>query len=206
MEDIKENFIGEYYIPESTCTKLIDFFNSSDAGTKSSGAVGSNRVDTTIKKSTDIVIQQEEFNKYPVILEYINELEKCTGKYIEEYPYCLQPGYRFQLSPTLRLQHYKPNEGYYKYHCERYNLSHRHLVWTTYLNTVNDKGETEFYYQKIKVPPKIGKTVIFPAEWMHTHRGVPSPTEEKYIITGWYDFITSTKALFKKGKMKIWKI
>ena len=181
------NFIGEYYVPESICTKLIDFFHSNDA-IRSEGQIGGGRVDASIKSSTDVVLMKDEWKTIPVINEYINELEKCTGKYIEEYPFCLQPGYRFQLSEPIRIQHYKPSEAFYGYHCERYNLSHRHLTFSTYLNTVKDKGETEFYYQKVKVSPVVGKTSIFPAEWMHTHRGVPSSTEEKYIITGWLSF------------------
>ena len=198
------NFIGEYHVPESICTKLIDFFHGDNA-TRSEGQIGGGRVDASIKSSTDVVLMKDEWKTIPVINEYINELEKCTGKYIEEYPFCLQPGYRFQLSEPIRIQHYKPNEAFYGYHCERYNLSHRHLTFSTYLNTLKDKGETEFYHQKVKVSPVIGKTSIFPAEWMHTHRGVPSLTEEKYIITGWYEFITSTQTHFKRGKLKVWK-
>ena len=199
------NFIGEYHVPESICTKLMDFFHHGDDVIRSEGQIGGGRVDASIKSSTDVVLMKNDWKTIPVINEYINELEKCTGKYIEEYPFCLQPGYRFQLSEPIRIQHYKPSEAFYGYHCERYNLSHRHLTFVTYLNTVKDKGETEFYYQKVKVSPIIGKTAIFPAEWMHTHRGVPSSTEEKYIITGWYEFISATKTHFKRGKLKIWK-
>ena len=59
----------------------------------------------------------------------------------------------------------------------------------TYLNDVTDDGETEFYYQKIKVKPQKGLTLIWPADWTHTHRGNTSKTQDKYIITGWYSFI-----------------
>ena len=43
--------------------------------------------------------------------------------------------------------------------------------------------------QKMIVNAEQGKTLIWPADWTHTHRGVGSLTEEKYIITGWYSFI-----------------
>ena len=59
----------------------------------------------------------------------------------------------------------------------------------TYLNDVDDGGETEFYYQKLKVKPRKGLTLIWPADWTHTHRGLSSPTQEKYIITGWLNYI-----------------
>ena len=62
----------------------------------------------------------------------------------------------------------------------------RHLVLL--LNTVDDGGETEFFYQQYKCKAVKGKTVIWPADWTHTHRGIVAPTEDKYIITGWYSF------------------
>ena len=58
----------------------------------------------------------------------------------------------------------------------------------TYLNDVNDGGETEFIHQGMQIHPEKGKTLIWPADWTHTHRGIPSPTETKYIVTGWFNF------------------
>jgi hypothetical protein len=57
----------------------------------------------------------------------------------------------------------------------------------TYLNDVNDGG-TEFLYQKITSPAKKGLTLIWPADWTHTHRGQISKTKEKSIITGWFNY------------------
>ena len=58
----------------------------------------------------------------------------------------------------------------------------------TYLNDVSDGGETEFMHQNIKVKPQKGLTLIWPADWTFTHRGVASPIETKTIVTGWYHF------------------
>jgi hypothetical protein len=57
-----------------------------------------------------------------------------------------------------------------------------------YLNTVENQGETEFKYLNTKVKPEQGKVVIWPPDFPHTHRGIASPTEDKYILTGWYRF------------------
>jgi hypothetical protein len=57
------------------------------------------------------------------------------------------------------------------------------------LNDVHDAGETEFLLQKVKAKPTKGLSLIWPSDWTHTHRGIVSPTEEKYIITGWFDFV-----------------
>ena len=58
----------------------------------------------------------------------------------------------------------------------------------TYLNDVTDCGETEWYYQKLKIKPKKGLTVLWPTDWTYTHRGIASPSQLKYIITGWYSY------------------
>ena len=57
-----------------------------------------------------------------------------------------------------------------------------------YLNDVTDNGETEFLHQNLKIIPEKGKLVIWPSDWTHTHRGITSTTQEKYIITGWFNF------------------
>jgi hypothetical protein len=58
----------------------------------------------------------------------------------------------------------------------------------TYLNNIKKGGETEFFYQNLKVKPEKGLTLIWPADWTFTHRGIPSPKEIKYITTGWYSY------------------
>jgi hypothetical protein len=58
----------------------------------------------------------------------------------------------------------------------------------TYLNTVTDEGETEFYHQKIKIRPEKGLTLIWGSDWTFLHRGIPSKSQEKFIITGWFNY------------------
>ena len=43
--------------------------------------------------------------------------------------------------------------------------------------------------QPIKIKPKKGLSVIWPADFTYTHRGIPSPTQEKYIATGWFHMV-----------------
>ena len=62
----------------------------------------------------------------------------------------------------------------------------------TYLNNAPNAG-TQFKYQKLTTPCKKGLTLIWPAEFTHTHRGVISDTHEKTIITGWFEVIWQQK-------------
>ena len=56
----------------------------------------------------------------------------------------------------------------------------------TYLNDVEEGGETYFKYQDKKIKPEVGKTIIWPSDWTHTHKGVSPKSGFKYIATGWY--------------------
>jgi len=91
------------------------------------------------------------------------------------------------------FKRYKPGQGYKCWHCERASAqsvaSDRHLVFMTYLNDVTDAGQTEFKIQKRKVDARKGKTLIWPVDWTHTHRGIVSPTQLKYIVGGWFSYL-----------------
>ena len=53
----------------------------------------------------------------------------------------------------------------------------------------NKNAGTEFYYfPDLKIQARKGLTLIWPAGWTHTHRGVVSNVDEKYIVTGWFSF------------------
>ena len=184
------NFIEQFYLDDiSLCDEIIEFFKNSE--NKKHGTVGKNgevRIEKTIKNSIDCML----FDNVELAVKYINELQKCVEKYKKIYPCCDQYG-EWRITDNINVQYYEPNGGYYAWHTERINAdlpnATRHLVFITYLNDVDDQGETEFLYQELKVKPRKGLTVIWPADWTFTHRGVPSPTQEKYIVTGWFNFI-----------------
>jgi hypothetical protein len=63
------------------------------------------------------------------------------------------------------------------------------MVPMLYLNDVEEGGETEFLYQSMRISPKQGTLVLFPAAFTHTHRGNPPLKGDKYFITSWIQFI-----------------
>ena len=63
--------------------------------------------------------------------------------------------------------------------------STRKMAFIVYLNNVNKGGETEFYFQDLKIKPKIGRIAFFPPNWLCTHKGNVTLDENKYILTGW---------------------
>ena len=60
-----------------------------------------------------------------------------------------------------------------------------------FLNTnkkVDIRG-IEISKNKVQKCIEKGLTVIWPADWTFTHRGIKAKKEHKYIITGWINFI-----------------
>ena len=185
------NFIAGWYINDKVCDDLITYFENSPY--KKPGVLATMKVNEDIKKSTDLVISP--FNNDKIIKKYIVELHKVLKEYKKKYSFCDKGQPWWGITENFNIQKYKPQEGFLKYHTERSSLktSLRHLVFMTYLNNVEDKGQTEFYYQKLNVQPKKGLTLIWGADWTFTHKGIASPTQTKYIITGWFNYIPKTE-------------
>jgi hypothetical protein len=181
-----ETFILQEYISNTdVCDELIKLYTHSP--NKSPGR-GLYQYNPSIKKSTDMIIHDSSL---PEVNAYTKELSKICNLYKDKYIYADKYA-PWTIKESMIVQHYKPNEGYYIWHTERgypiHPFNNRHLVFMTYLNDVEDEGETEFYYQKLKVKPRKGLTLIWPADWTHTHKGIPSTTQDKYIITGWFSY------------------
>ena len=186
---IYSEFIYGNYIDTSVCDSLVDYYEK--CPNKQPGKVGGVKynVNPDYKDSMDIGINPRDEN--PIVQNYLNELKKILIQYKERYVWCDKNQGRWSLVEDFNVQRYLPGQGFKVWHFERTSTEKsikRHLVFMTYLNDVNDGGETEWLYQNIKIKPKKGLTVVWPAEWTFTHRGVVSLSETKYIATGWYSF------------------
>jgi len=185
----KNNFIAGWYIDKSVCTDLIKYFENSPYKKQGQlGIAGKFAVNKKSKLSTDVIIESSNNDKE--ISNYYKQLSKVVGEYKKTYKYCSINQHAWGLIENWHLQKYKPKEGYFIKHYERVGplTAHRHLTFMTYLNDVRDGGETEFVYQKLKIKPEKGLTLIWGTDWTFTHRGITSKTETKYIATGWYSY------------------
>ena len=157
------------------------------------------------KISTDISflptdLQDERWGKS--LQRIINTVEEARQNWITQYYMGLDVVDPFQINFTFNIQRFLPGEGYHKFHSERASFETRDRVgvWMIYLNDVTDRGWTEFFYQQHYEIPKAGKIVCWPSDWTHTHRGISSPTEKKYILTGWFIFVDIEKLKEKNVK------
>lgn len=90
----------------------------------------------------------------------------------------------------IKLQRTRIGEAYHKWHCETEtrDMSNRFMTFICYLNDIQEGGETEFLYYPKRIKAEMGKIILFPGHFTHTHRGNPPLTNEKYILTGWVEF------------------
>jgi hypothetical protein len=186
----KDNFICGYYSSRlDICEEIINYFEQSDK--KYLGRTDK-VYDPTIKDSVDCLLEGDLLEKYIVeILSKALELYNQKYKFLDYY-------YPWAIREPVQIQKYEPNQAYRAWHTERMSpiglSAFRNLVFTTYLKDVTGLGgETEFYYQKVKVKPKTGLTIIWPPDWTHTHRGIPAASDTKYIVTGWFNYINRQK-------------
>lgn len=189
--DTKEfnHFIGCWNIEDDNLmNNLISFFEGNPKKTFKGRAGGKESYD--IKDSIDLTISPKELNNenYKIFHNYFSYLNQCYSDYLNEWSFLKSKWGEMHIGP-FNIQKYEPGGHFKHWHTEIEDISqsHRSLVWMTYLNNVNDGGFTDFLYQKMSIKPEIGKTLIWPAQWTHAHRG-QIVNQNKYIITGWFHF------------------
>ena len=182
---MSETFIKEFNFSEEDmhlCDDLIEYHKNNIEYKNLGKSIGANEM----KKSTDVTVFPASQN--PSIMMY----RKLLFGYMREYNTAYDnPLAELTIADGFNIQHYKPGEGYLNWHSERsVHLTHqRALTFMTYLNDVEDGGGTEFKYQGLRHNAKKGKTLIWPSDFTHTHRGQKSETQEKYITTGWFNHV-----------------
>ena len=185
-----DKFIYETKFPKDVCDGIIDYYNNDETFQKHPGQI-SNRQDTTKsdKDSIDLSIPMQYADFDDRLDAYFRLLHQTFVSYFQKFEQSRLP---CKLSDIFNIQWYPKGGGYKIWHFERTNNKHairRHLVWMTYL-TDNPNGGTEFYFQDLYIPAEKGKTIIWPSEWMYTHKSRVDKMQEKMIITGWMEFIS----------------
>lgn len=171
------NFIEKYKISNQLCNKIIlHFENSKDIEHLKNEYVDMFQVFRTLDE--------------PLMMDYLYEIQEPIKHYKEKYDLDKITGY-WQLDTNIKIQKYNPGQAYGGWHSERGEgdmYLKRLLAFMTYLNDVENGGETEWKFQKYKSKPVQGNTYIWPADFTHRHRGLLSKNT-KYIITGWFNFL-----------------
>ena len=179
-----EEFIYQEYLYDlNICDDIINYFENSNEKHK---GLTRGIVKPEMKDSTDCDIERNTLE----YKNYFQQLQKVVYSYIKKFPRC-NSSLPWSVLEHTQIQKYEPGQGYHTWHAERPGVTipvlSRHLVFMTYLNDVTDGGGTEFYHQKLITKARKGLTLIWPSDWTFTHRSEVSPTQTKYIITGWFN-------------------
>ena len=185
--NLTPTFIGSWMIEQpSLCDELIDYFEAHIAK-QQIGSTTSGR-NLNVKDRVDISIAPNELNLpgNELLKTYMDCLFACYKDYLVQWPFLKEMGNKLEIG-VFNLGRYQKGQHFQQMHTERSNLQtlHRVLAWMTYLNDVDEGGETYFSHYDINIKPKKGLTIIWPAEWTHAHRGNILLGESKYMLTGW---------------------
>ena len=189
------DFIGLYenVYPDGYCNHMIEEFERLLTLGVCNNRQNSENI-TKTKKQDDFIFlnlknhNPSSFNGECPLKLFWDGLQKCYDEYNSEYDILKDMPIR---CTSVKIQKTIPGGGYHLWHCEQNagDMGNRVLAYSLYLNTLekDSAGETEFLYQKLRVPPKQNSIAIWPAAYTHTHRGnVVHGDKAKYIITGWF--------------------
>lgn len=189
------DFIGLYenVYPDGFCNHIIQEFERLLKSGICSNRQQTEGINKTAKNDEFIFLNLKNhsisnFNGDSSLSIFWEGLQKCYEEYSSEYDALKDLPVR---CTSVKVQKTVPGAGYHIWHCEQNegDMANRVLAYSLYLNTLgnNCAGETEFLYQKLRIPPKENSVIIWPATYTHTHRGnVVHGHDAKYIVTGWF--------------------
>jgi len=193
MKDKKvniNNFIATYdnYITKEECNKAINLYENQNKFNRTINRISFEKESILRKQDQQFFADVYNVDVWweslkPMMINFDmawNHYLKNTGA-DEAY------GVPFHFT-CLKIQKTLPTEGYHVWHIEHakgFDNEARAFVFSIYLNDVEEGGETEFLHQSVRVKPKAGRIVIWPAAFPYVHRGNPPLSGEKYILTSW---------------------
>ncbi len=187
--NLTPNFIGSWIIEPTLCEEIIEYFEKHK--NKYSQGITAGGLNLEVKNRQDMNLSPKEVNfpENKIYKKYFHSLFECYKDYNLQWPFLSGIVNALDIG-NFNIGKYEPGQHFKKIHCERSSLSnlHRLFAFMTYLNDVEDGGSTYFNHYDLDIKPTKGLTLIWPAEWTHSHKGNVLKTGVKYIITGWLTF------------------
>lgn len=205
--NIRNDFIGVFdeAFTQKQCENFIRFFKNAEKAGLVFNRQDSENVSPFTKDDLSITANGQflsEFmlEKTPELSQIYHQsaeftktlMDNALKEYCRSYPGVsgFPDGEKKLSIQDSKIQKTLPGQGYHVWHHEHgYSgrAPRRVLAFSLFLNNVDEGGETEFLYQKIRFKPLMGQLIIWPAYFTHAHRGNPPLSGEKYIVTGWIE-------------------
>lgn len=193
---ILENFIGivDDFFTDEECCSIIEYFELLESRNLTLSISDYSDGNKTSRDDSSVFMMKPSTFRLKATGEYLHIFTEKFKEYYREYVDnfgILKTGSAKHGILGLKVQKTLPGGGFHYWHFENANIenSGRLLTVMVYLNDVDEGGETEFLYYKKRIQPKVGRLLIWPSGFTHTHRGNPPLTNTKYILTGWVDLL-----------------
>lgn len=189
-----EDFIGIYEnaLDYQDCDKFISYFQKLQSLNLTYTRQQANDALAHQKEDESAFLMQEEVfirQDNPINNLFLDKVWYFYNLYTEKYS-ILRDSHKHGIQ-NIKIQKTLPGQGYHVWHYETsMKLTCTRLIaFSIYLNNVDEGGETEFLYMKKRIKAEKGKLLFWPGAFTHTHRGNPPLSGEKYLLTGWLEFV-----------------
>lgn len=179
------NFIGSWLIEPKLCDGIITSYEKNQPKLRQCITPTSKNLKTKDGSDIDLSPNELMLRENTFFKKYSKVLSECYRDYSNQWPFLASMVDHLDIG-NFNIDKYLPGQHFQKTYCERTGLHtlHRLLAFKTYLNDVEHGGSTYFKHYDLDIQPKKGLTLIWPAEWTHTHKNNEIKSGSKYIITG----------------------
>ena len=179
--------IQKNFLSKQKCEEAIDYFEKCNkfGFALSRPELAHDKNDKSIMLMDSDLITRN-FKAQWQVFGYLSEhLAESFYEYTEKYTILKENSFQIY---DYKIQKTVVGGGYHIWHDDGLKDT-RAVVVLIYLNDVEEGGETEFLYKRKRVTSEQGKLLMFPANYMWTHRGNPPISNDKYIMTGWIQYV-----------------
>tara|TARA_R110002012_G_scaffold170129_1_gene334493 strand:- start:68 stop:586 length:519 start_codon:yes stop_codon:yes gene_type:complete len=140
-----------------------------------------------LPESKDMGYETIDLENTTIFKQIEHKIKPVIKAYIKRFPEVDLTNSKWGLT-TMRFKKFNPGKSFNLWHSEHnYNYCRRILNFQLYLSDHN--CGTEFYNGNV-IKSDIGKLVIFPCYFTHTHKGQKCPDNKtRYLITGYFNFL-----------------
>lgn len=181
------------FLEKEQCDAIIDYFEKVNAmgfsyGREENHLVKDDQSYSIIDTPNFVVNFKANWTMFSPISQ---QIANAFGPYLEKYSVLRANNYQIY---DMKIQKTEVGQGYHGWHDDGpaggiAESRNRAVTFIIYLNDVEEGGETEMLYDPRRIKAEAGKLLIFPSNYMWTHRGNMPISNTKYILTGWIEYV-----------------
>ena len=181
--------VYETALPNDLCNELGQRFDAAD-DIKEELEPSADESKPPLRSYQEIVLtkgHQKFLDIQPVLMKIT---EMAALKYQSEIPTKTFP--KDIGCETFRIQKFRagtPDRFQYHVDVSNYASARRFLGMTWFLNDVEEGGVHHFPHPNVRIQPKKGRMIIYPATWLYPHVVDPCISEDSYIITTFLHYV-----------------